>query len=442
MSDVARSTGSGLVRASVGETITVAAGVLGPMIAQGVIIRRPSLVALADRLQVDRRASGILTRLRERHGGAPLLLRLPGRDLAIVLDPPDVDRVLAGAPRPFTPANREKRAALRHFQPYGVLISDEAGRAVRRPWNEDVLDHREGLHRIHGHVLDVVAEEIGPLANGPEITWDLHRRAVWRTIRRVALGDAARDDERVTDLMEQLRSQANWAFLRPRSTRRLRELGERLRRYVHDGDPASLAGIVARMPGGAGVAPLGQLPHWLFAFDAAVIASYRGLALLAAHPSVQRAVREEDPREHRGLRPMARASMLESLRLWPTTLTILRDSVEDTRWGDSTAPAGTGFAVISSFFHRDAGVLPWADRFEPAIWLDGRAERSHAIVPFSAGPARCPGQSLVLDVTSEILAGLVSRADVCQAGPIRLRPHADLPRTLDQAGLRFQLAAR
>ncbi|WP_043500705.1 hypothetical protein [Georgenia sp. SUBG003] len=155
---------SSLPRASVRETVAVAAGVLAPMLAQGVIVRRPAVTALADRLQVDRRAAGILRRLRDRHGPGPVLLRIPGRDLAVVLDPGDVERLLAGAPRPFTPANREKRAALRHFQPYGVLISDDAGRSVRRPWNEEVLDHGAGLHRLHEHLVRVVAEEVAELA--------------------------------------------------------------------------------------------------------------------------------------------------------------------------------------------------------------------------------------------------------------------------------------
>lgn len=43
--------------------------------------------------------------------------------MVVVLDPKDVGRVLAEAPTPFHPANREKRKALQWFQPHGVLIS-------------------------------------------------------------------------------------------------------------------------------------------------------------------------------------------------------------------------------------------------------------------------------------------------------------------------------
>lgn len=434
---------SPLPRATARETLAVATTVLAPMLAQGVIVRRPGMVALADRLQADRRAAGVLHGLRGRHGPGPVRLRIPGRDLAVVLDPDDVERLLAGAPHPFTPANREKRAALRHFQPHGVLISDDAGRAVRRPWNEEVLDHRADLHRLHGRIVRVVAEETGALGDRPILTWDRFAPVYWRIVRRVALGDAARDDERVTDLMTALRAQANWAFLRPRSTRRLRELGRVLHGYVDgaraDDAPPSLAGIVGRTPGRPGTAAVGQLPHWLFAFDAAGIAAYRALALLAGHPDVHARVRAEDPAAHRGLRPWARATVLESVRLWPTTLVILRDGAEASTWSGRTASAGTAFAVVSSFFHRDETALAWADRFEPAIWLDGRAETSRALVPFSAGPARCPGRTLVLDLTSELLAAVVDGFDLAAAPPVRVRPGRPLPRTLGHTGLRFHL---
>ncbi|MFC7403650.1 cytochrome P450 [Georgenia alba] len=431
--------GSTLPRLSFADTARVAAGVFGPILAQGVIVRRPAVVGLAERLDTHRQAARILGDLRERYGRGPVLLAIPGRDLAVVLDPDDAARVLEESPHPFTPANREKVTALRHFEPHGVLISDAEHRMIRRPWNEEVLDHREELHRLHQHVVRVVREEVAGLEGLPVLDWDAQAAAFWRVVRRVVLGDAARDDHELTDLMVDLRAQANWAFLRPRSTRRLRRLGELLRRHVAEAPPESLAAVVARTPGLPGTAPLGQMPQWLFAFDAAGIATHRALALLAAHPQVLAQVRAEDPSAHRGLRPTARATVLESLRLWPTTLTILRDGVAETDWSGRTAPAGTGFAIVSSYFHRDAGRLAWADAFAPEIWQDDRAQTSRAIVPFSAGPARCPGRTLVLDVTSELLAATVGRFDVTAVPPVRVRTGGPVPRTLAHTGLRFRL---
>ena len=112
-----------VTRASTRDTVGVLADVVGPLLARGVIARRRRLVDLGDRLDADRRAIRRMQDLRRRYGPGPLLLRLPGREIALVLAAEDVRRVLDGAPEPFDPASREKCAALSHFQPQGVLIS-------------------------------------------------------------------------------------------------------------------------------------------------------------------------------------------------------------------------------------------------------------------------------------------------------------------------------
>jgi hypothetical protein len=56
-------------------------------------------------------------------------------------------------------------------------------------------------------------------------------------------------------------------------------------------------------------------------------------------------------------------------------------------------PPGTGLVIVSSFFHRDERALPYADRFEPEIWLDGRAQDDWSLIPFSGGPATRPGST-------------------------------------------------
>src|SRR4051812_35550110 len=130
---------SELPGATLRDTIALVMEVLLPTIAQGAIIRRPTMVRLADRLQLDRRAVRRLVRLRDRYGPGPMLIRLPGRTEAIVLSAHDVRRVLEETPDPFDPASDEKRAALDHFQPRGVLISHGAQRVARRALNDEAL---------------------------------------------------------------------------------------------------------------------------------------------------------------------------------------------------------------------------------------------------------------------------------------------------------------
>jgi hypothetical protein len=122
------------VRIGVFDTARCALGVLAPMLAQGAIRRRNRIVRLAQRSGLDRRGADLLHRLRHRHGPGPLRLSVPGRSVAVVVDPADVERLLTGSPDPFAPATTEKAAALRHFQ-------------TARSVNEHALDSGRPLHR-------------------------------------------------------------------------------------------------------------------------------------------------------------------------------------------------------------------------------------------------------------------------------------------------------
>src|SRR5690349_23320452 len=91
-------------------------------IAAGVLARRRPVVRALEKMQADGRAISRMKRLRDEFGRGPVEVVVPGRRMVVVLDPEDVGRVLAEAPVPFHPANREKRKALEWFQPRGVLI--------------------------------------------------------------------------------------------------------------------------------------------------------------------------------------------------------------------------------------------------------------------------------------------------------------------------------
>jgi hypothetical protein len=93
-------------------------------------------------------------------------------------------------------------------------------------------------------------------------------------------------------------------------------------RYAELAEPGSLAAVMARTRTTATTAPLHQVPQWLFAFDPAGMATFRALALLATHPQAAergraeaRAATAESGWHH----PFLRATVLEALRLWPTT---------------------------------------------------------------------------------------------------------------------------
>jgi cytochrome P450 len=85
-------------------------------------------------------------------------------------------------------------------------------------------------------------------------------------------------------------------------------------------------------------------------------------------------------------------------------------------------------------------MLPYADRFVPEIWLDGRAQDNPALVPFSSGPGICPGRDLVLFSTAMMLANLSQGHRFQLDPPGKLGPLTPIPATLDNFGLRFTVA--
>jgi len=441
-----------LPTAGVLDTLALAVDVLAPTFAKGVIVRRPAVVALAERLELDRRAIGRMQKLRNKYGSGPLMLPLPIRKQAVILAPEHARRVLDESPEPFSSASSEKRAALSHFEPQGSLISQCPQRTARRRFSEDVLEHERAVHHMVDRFLPMVDDEAGRLlakARGQgELDWEIFNAGWTRMVRRVVFGDGAADDQEISDLIISLRKAANWAFMHPKKPGMRTRLLERIQSYLDRAEPGSLAAVAASVPKSADTKANHQVPQWLFAFDAAGMATFRALALLAAHPD-QAARARDELRAHPGIErqylPFLRSTVLESLRLWPTTPAILRQSTRETRWDQGTMPAGTGVLLFTPFFHRDDQRMACADRFTPELWLkDDKVrdvqDRDWPLVPFSSGPVMCPARNLVLMLTSVMLGALIDEGEgVRTLNPSqqgRLNP-ARLPGTLDNYSLRF-----
>jgi hypothetical protein len=75
------------------ETAGVETDVVVPLLARGMIVRRPKVVNALDRLDADRRAVRRLRQLRSTHRPGPVLLAVPGRDVALP-SPPTAGRMM------------------------------------------------------------------------------------------------------------------------------------------------------------------------------------------------------------------------------------------------------------------------------------------------------------------------------------------------------------
>jgi cytochrome P450 len=406
------------------DTLRILALAGGPQLAKGVILRRPAVVGLLARTGAEAAGVRLLAAMRRKYGRGPLLFRAGKRRLAIVLDAQDAVRVLEASPLPFDPATPEKRSALAHFEPRGSLVSSPADRLARRAFSDRVLESGCPVHSLAAAFAEAVEEETAELGSSGTLAWTDFRSTWFRLVRRIVFGASAAGDAHLTDQLDRLRGDSNWAFLKPKR-RHLREavlaaIQARLRRA----DPGSLGALVGPCDYAEAAAP-DQVAQWLFAFDAAGIATFRALALLGTGARVSDM-------------PFLRAAIEETVRLWPTTPLILRETRQEFEFSAGRMPSGTGVIIHLPFLHRDPDRHPFADRFEPDIWLDGRAAEAH-LLPFSGGPGLCPGRDLVLLLGSLVLASLLRRAEFRSYRP--LDPDA-LPATFDHFSLTLHASPR
>lgn len=427
--------------ASFGDGIRALTQVVGPVAAGGAITRRPRVMLGSQLTGLDKRSVRTMQHLSERYGPGPVVVRLPGRRFTFLLEPDQVHQVLNGSPEPFSPATREKRGALGHFQPAGVLVSSPEQRAVRKPFNDEVLQAGRKVHEHGRQMAGVVREEMAALLGQARFTgtldWDGFIIAWQRMVRRIVLGDSAREDHAVTDDLLRLRKDANWSFLKPTRTRRQKRLLNRLAQYVERAEPGSLAQMVADVPAPEGTKKHHQIPQWMFAFDAAAWATYRALALVVSHPGAAHTTRQEFAAG--ADLPYLRACILESLRLWPTTPAILRDTTTETTWAGRRLPAGASVIIFAPFFHRDHTRIQGAHQFVPEQWLRERTDADWPLVPFSGGPAMCSGRNVVLHTAGTALGHLLADQHYAPED-LPVSPHHAMPGTISPFHLRFPLA--
>jgi cytochrome P450 len=434
-----------LPSASLVENARFNSTVVVPNALQGLFRRRRQAVRAATAADVDGWAVGLLSGMRNRHSGGPVWVRLMTDRALLMLAPADARRALEGSPDPFAPDPDAKRKGMVAFQPDALTISRGEEWGSRRGFTETVLETHARTHRLSDRFAAVAREEAEALAaeSGGQVTWDAWQHAVQRLARRVILGDAARDDQELTDELAAMMDEANG--MPDRTSDRYAGFVERLERYVELADEAALVGLFTEAPSDERTKPLGQLPHWLFAtHDTLAINGFRALAAILSHPRQRERVLDElseldsEPggAQIAGLEYLE-ACLEDAMRLWPTTPMLSRVTLSDTDWRGDTAPAGTQVLIVNTFFHRDHERIPYADRFLPEAWTEGDARERWEFNHFSRGPQGCPGAGLALFWGKAVLASLLRDASLEVESP--LDPDRPMPHMLDFFSLRFRV---
>ena len=420
-----------LPEASLLENVRFNSQVIVPNALQGIFRRRQKAVMAATAADVDRWAVGLISGIRDSKGPGPVWVRVIKDRALLLLTAEDIRRALEGSPEPFAPDPEAKRKGMSHFQPDALTISRNGLWEKRRRFAEAVLDSGKP-HRLGDRFSAVIAEETGRLLELAELDFDSLHPVFRRITRRVVLGDAARDDELLSERLAKLMDEANGLPSEPSDE--LEPFLEHVAGYVEAAEEGSLVGLVPEAPADDETKPARQVIHWLFAMqDTLAINVLRALALLATHPT-QRARAEED-------REYLEACLEEALRLWPTTPLLSRETLEDIDWNGVVVPAGTQVLISNLFMHRDKQEHDYADRFAPEEWIEGNAAEDWSFNHFSHGPQGCPGAGLSLFVGTEVLNRLLSERRLTLESP-SLDPGKPLPHMLDFFRIKIALKPR
>ncbi|MBO0841931.1 MAG: cytochrome P450, partial [Nocardioides sp.] len=143
------------------------------------------------------------------------------------------------------------------------------------------------------------------------------------------------------------------------------------------------------------------------------------LHLLARHPEVQKAARDEATTVLSDRAPTAAdlpdlpllvRVLKESMRLYPAAPMLGRLSVAETVIDGHVIPAGADVVVSPWVTHRHPAYWPDPERFDPDRFLPEReAERPrYAWIPFGGGPRACIGQHFSM-VESVLALAIVLR---------------------------------
>jgi cytochrome P450 len=136
-----------------------------------------------------------------------------------------------------------------------------------------------------------------------------------------------------------------------------------------------------------------------------------------------------------------RAFVLETLRLFPTSLGALRRTGRPAELGGVSVPPERLVLISYWTTQRDRRYWPEPTRFELGRWLGG-GEREHGGVylPFSAGHRRCPARSLSMTMLTLVVATL---AKAWEAEPLRASVSLGVvPFIHPRGGLRARLKSR
>lgn len=430
----------GLASAALPEALGILVTGVVPALVRGLFAPRRGAMKLLTRLDADRRAVALLSRVRRKHGGDGV--RLLGGRMVVLWGAGAIREVLDHSGDLYASDAGAKAKGMTHFQPDALTISRGEAWRDRRQFNESVLATSERVHPFGKRFLVVVEDEVQRLSPGSTLEYRHWEDLFDKITLRVIFGDSARSDQRLTGLLEKLMGESNRLVgLKPSSD--YYELYGALERHLTDPPPESLLARFANAPQTDTTRVVHQIPHWIFAMrDTLGANAYRALAAIVADPAVLERVRGElaqadlsDPEQVDGLRYLE-GCLHEAMRLWPTTPLLARETTREAVLAGEQIDEGTQVLMLNVFNHRDAEHVEGADRLDPGRWEGDR--KDYRFNHLSNGTQDCPGGPLVLLLGKAVIGHVLDRHRLELSEP-RLDPGKPLPYMLDFFEARFSV---
>lgn len=433
----------GLPSASLPEGIQVLVLGVVPALVRGLFSPRRAAMKLLTALDADSRAVSALSAIRQKYDGEGV--RLLGGRMAVLWGAGAIREVLDGSADAYASDSGAKAKGMSHFQPEALTLSRGEEWRDRRDFNEAVLSSDEAVHPFAPRFLAVVADEIQRLQLGQVLEWSSWERLFDHLTLRVIFGDRARDEQRLTELLEKLMGEANRLVGLGASDEFYEFYGE-LERQLQDPAPESLIARFAEAPHGDTTRVVHQIPHWMFAMRDTLGANcYRALAAIVADSGVERRVLEElegkdlfDPDAVDGLSYLG-GCLHEAMRLWPTTPLLARETTREVTLAGERLDAGTQVMMLNVFNHRDSEHVEDADRLKPERWTS--SEPDYRFNHLSNGSQDCPGGPLVLLLGKAVIAGILDAHSLKLEQPT-IDAGKPLPHMLDFFEERFSVKER
>jgi cytochrome P450 len=139
------------------------------------------------------------------------------------------------------------------------------------------------------------------------------------------------------------------------------------------------------------------------------------LEQLARHPSALHELQNGSNEEYLD------AVVLETLRLRPVIVVVVRRLVEPMELGGRVLPAGVNVAPCIYLMHRRPDVYPDPDAFRPERFLE-TPPGTYTWIPFGGGVRRCLGAAFAQMEMAIVLRELVARRTIRPADPAPERP--------------------